>query len=445
MAEQILNTRIQLKYDTLANWEANKTKQLKKGEVAIVEVPSKVTIQNGVEVQTAPTVLYKVGAYKEDGQTLKTFEELPWASALAADVYSWAKQPWEQFVAEVQTAIDNGDAAYALASDLDELSTKVDGIDTAVKAAQSDATKANTDLTTHKAEFETFKTNNTAAINKAANDVLGTANDDASKNTVYGAKKAAAAAQAKADENATAISTINTTLSGLDAKYVDTTELASEVNTLNGKIDAKVATTTYNAKVEAIEGRLDGHDSKFATLEGTGEGSVAKAEADAKAYTDQKILDFENAYIKADENGTIDKLNEIASWIADDEAGATKIIADVEQNESDIDAVEGRVDTIEATLKTAELTDTTYTFANGTNGTFTVTPEGGSAQTVDTGAKAYTDAEIQKVTSVMATDNEVAGVKSELQGKIDTINTKIARFGNADDVLVFDCGDATNL
>jgi hypothetical protein len=58
-------------------------------------------------------------------------------------------------------------------------------------------------------------------------------------------------------------------------------------------------------------------------------GAAAAAETAAKGYADQKLLDFENAYIKADDNSTIDKLNEIAAWIADDEAGAVKIIADV--------------------------------------------------------------------------------------------------------------------
>jgi hypothetical protein len=34
---------------------------------------------------------------------------------------------------------------------------------------------------------------------------------------------------------------------------------------------------------------------------------------------------------------------------------------------------------VDGELNGAELTDTTYTFANGTTGNFTVTPEGGTA------------------------------------------------------------------
>lgn len=80
MANQI-NTRIQLKYDSYANWDAVKTTFVPlKGEICIVNP--------GTNLSDASTVpcLMKIG----DGTN--TFEKLPWASATAADVYSWAKQ-----------------------------------------------------------------------------------------------------------------------------------------------------------------------------------------------------------------------------------------------------------------------------------------------------------------------------------------------------------------
>ena len=86
MAEKLLNTRIALRIDTFENWaktdDASKGANLvlKRGEIGLCEIPA----QNP-EAQTAPTVLFKVG----DGT--KKFGELNWASALAADVYSWAK------------------------------------------------------------------------------------------------------------------------------------------------------------------------------------------------------------------------------------------------------------------------------------------------------------------------------------------------------------------
>ena len=81
MANTTFNTRIKLKYDTLANWTTNKAKVLLQGEVGLCYVPA---VTNGTTT-TAPTVLFKVG----DGTT--TWENLPWGSGLAADVYDWAK------------------------------------------------------------------------------------------------------------------------------------------------------------------------------------------------------------------------------------------------------------------------------------------------------------------------------------------------------------------
>ena len=85
MAENILNTRIQLKYDTYANWD-EKNPVLRRGEVGICEVPVGGSA-SGADQTTKPAILFKVG----DGTS--NWKALPWASALSADVYSWAKQP----------------------------------------------------------------------------------------------------------------------------------------------------------------------------------------------------------------------------------------------------------------------------------------------------------------------------------------------------------------
>jgi hypothetical protein len=82
MAIKELQTRIALKYDSYSAWTSAPGKDLVllKGELGICEIPSANT-----DSHVAPTVLFKVG----DGS--KTFEKLTWASAKAADVYSWAK------------------------------------------------------------------------------------------------------------------------------------------------------------------------------------------------------------------------------------------------------------------------------------------------------------------------------------------------------------------
>ena len=86
MANEIfkeLKTRIALKYLPYETWsvESFKSEKPLKGEVWFCDIPS-----NNTEATTAPTVLFKVG----DG--VNNFGALKWASALAADVYEWAKR-----------------------------------------------------------------------------------------------------------------------------------------------------------------------------------------------------------------------------------------------------------------------------------------------------------------------------------------------------------------
>ena len=78
--DKILQTRISLKYDNYANWHS-KNPVLLEGEVAVVVVPNAVD-----NIKNVPTVLFKVG----DGA--KKFDELPWVSGPAGDVYAWAKE-----------------------------------------------------------------------------------------------------------------------------------------------------------------------------------------------------------------------------------------------------------------------------------------------------------------------------------------------------------------
>lgn len=88
MAEKILNTRIQLKYDSYENWSkidvegqgANLV--LKEGEVGVCYIPEKTTVDG---IKNPPHVMMKIG----DGTT--PFASLKWLSARAADVEDWAK------------------------------------------------------------------------------------------------------------------------------------------------------------------------------------------------------------------------------------------------------------------------------------------------------------------------------------------------------------------
>ena len=88
-----LNTRIALKYDSYEKWQTHNPILLK-GEIAIAELPVNGNKPGVGEpnaegstpaIQNAPNILIKVG----DGTN--HYNDLKFVSALAADVYSWAK------------------------------------------------------------------------------------------------------------------------------------------------------------------------------------------------------------------------------------------------------------------------------------------------------------------------------------------------------------------
>ena len=81
MAEKVINTRVQLKYDTLTNWLASSV-ILKAGEVAIATIAT----ANSDSGLTPPAIGIKVG----DGNN--TFANLNWIQAVAGDVPTWAKE-----------------------------------------------------------------------------------------------------------------------------------------------------------------------------------------------------------------------------------------------------------------------------------------------------------------------------------------------------------------
>ena len=81
--EKQIKTKISLRYLEYATWSAEsfKTEKPLKGEVWLCAIP-----EGNASATNAPTMLFKVG----DG--VNTFGNLKWGSALAADVYGWAKK-----------------------------------------------------------------------------------------------------------------------------------------------------------------------------------------------------------------------------------------------------------------------------------------------------------------------------------------------------------------
>lgn len=105
--EKILNTRIQLKYDSYEKWNSSSV-VLKAGEIAIAHL-GPANKDGSTHDSGQHPVLIKVG------DNAHTFAQLPWLSALAADVYAWAKKEnpdWNDFPALPIEVIDNGTGKF---------------------------------------------------------------------------------------------------------------------------------------------------------------------------------------------------------------------------------------------------------------------------------------------------------------------------------------------
>lgn len=152
-----------------------------------------------------------------------------------------------------------------------------------------------TDITGLKTQVGTGKVDDRIATAKG--EVLGTESDDASKNTVYGAKAAAAAAQAT----------------------------ANAANTQAGKNKTDISNLT--SRVTAAEGDIDTLQADVTVLKGdkTTEGSVA----------------YQIAQVVANAPENFDTLKEIADWITNDKTGAASLnsrLTAVETKNSEQDA-----------------------------------------------------------------------------------------------------------
>lgn len=107
MSEKILATRILLRYDTLENWSINNP-VLKPGEIGLATISDTTST-----IHTAPAILFKVG----DGTT--AWNDLKFGSALASDVYAWAKAASKPVYTATEVGADTAGTAQSLINTLD--------------------------------------------------------------------------------------------------------------------------------------------------------------------------------------------------------------------------------------------------------------------------------------------------------------------------------------
>lgn len=368
--EKLLHTRIQLKYDTYANWtgDVGKAVVLKAGEVGICTIPAGA---NADGIQNPPHVMMKVG----DGST--AFEALPWTSAKAADVHAWAKQaslPVETTGEGNAVTTIAWDAAknglkvtlgekFATAAELKkvtediaalgdsyatdkELEDAVSALNTEI-AKKADKTYVDEELAkkVDNDTFNTFKTNNTKAIEDAA---------------------AGAVADAKT-ETENQIKALNVTDTAVDGEYV------SAVNEVEGKIvvsrkalpvdtlteGSANGTVKFNGTDVAVHGLASAAYVTVDSLNTTAQGYANTAETNAKA----EVTALANGAVKANteaiaamkdgENGFL------AQAAADAKSKADKALEDAKKyaDQAELDAAstamtytDGEIDKVEAAL-----------------------------------------------------------------------------------------------
>ena len=287
MAEKVLNTRFQLKYDTLTNWlSANPI--LKAGEVGIATIKT----TESASGLTPPAIGIKVG----DGTS--TFSALNWIQAIAGDVPSWAKESNHATVSQlINDAIDAIPAAASGAgtkeftsakliksitqdeggkitdvtyediaiSSVVGLTDRLSGIDTEVgkklnaDVASAAASTSNKLIDTNAAQdmADTAESNATSAaasdatskVNTAKTALLGTGGTEGT-HTIKGAYDAAAAVDTK-------IANLNVTDAGEADKFV------YEVDQTDGKI---AVTRKSLTEIVGVDGTYNSSTNKLATV-----------------------------------------------------------------------------------------------------------------------------------------------------------------------------------
>lgn len=280
MAEKILKTRIQLRYDTLTNWTTNNP-VLKAGEIAIATIPTAAPANKQL-----PPVMFKVG----DGTS--KFTELDWASALAADVYDWAK-------ASKRPTYKYGDAdltGFGTAA-----SKNVSAFDAAGAASTAESNaKAYTDQKIQElppqAEYtlETGTTDGSLVLKKDGTVVGNPA-------VVQGWAALLAKAQKGVDDAAAAQAAAEAAQNTANGKYskpaggIPKTDLASAVQTSLGKADTALQS---HQTVTLASGTNNG--TLKITVNGTASDNVAVKGLKSAAYTESSAYATAAQGTKAD-------------------------------------------------------------------------------------------------------------------------------------------------
>ena len=285
-----LNTRIALKYDSYENWQEHNPILLK-GEIAIAELPISGNKPGVGEpnaagstpaIQNAPNILIKVG----DGTN--HYNDLKFVSALAADVYSWAKAATKPtYSAGEITGLKDYIGQQIQDTNTQYRIVAVDGAAYSYKLQKKDIGDAD--------------------YSDVTGSVINLTNVDSRLDTL----------EAAIGENGAVATKITNAIGALDytGKATDAAKFVTNVTETNGIIEVTTGSIEVadvpelpQSKVTGLETALGGKQDKVSF-------EYAPSESD-KAATVQSIVN------------RIGALDHVA---ADDAASATKVVAEVTQ------------------------------------------------------------------------------------------------------------------
>lgn len=337
--EKILNTRIQLKYDSYANW-SSKNPVLKSGEVAIAYLATAQTTatpDNG----THP-VMFKVGP--------GNFNDLPWVSALAADVHSWAKKSEADFKTWVKGVIEVSDIDAYSKAQIDKMFSD----NAAADQAHADAVAA-----TAKSEAIAAAASDAAAkVKELAEGAVAdnTADIAAIKDGSTGILAEAKAYADQAEADAVASAKDYTDAREVEIKkYADQAEAdaLSEAKAYTDAREIEIKKYADQAEADALSAAKAYTDEREVAITSAYQSYADQAEADAlsaaKAYAD----DLKDAILGEGIKDTFDTLKEIQDWIEGDGVNATEltgaIAAEAKAREDADKAINDRIDALNIT------------------------------------------------------------------------------------------------
>lgn len=314
MAEKKLNVRIALKYDTYANWTTNNP-ILKAGEVAVATIASGNTQE--VNSITAPQVLLKVG------NGTSNYNALPFISAKAADVHSWAKAATKPtYSASEITGLSDYISGEIQDTDTQYKLVKVDDYNYKLQSKTLNGTWADVEGSA------IVIPNDTEAIEALEASITTLTGADTVEGSVA---KALKDAKAYADGKDAAIATAKK--AGDDAQ--------ADVDALEAKVGSVPADKTIVEMISDAQAAATYDDTALTGRVTTVEGKVTTLIGDDASKSARTIASEEVAKIVAGADASYDTLKEIADWISSHKTDATAMNSAIVALEAIVDGIGG--------------------------------------------------------------------------------------------------------